>query len=115
MTTEDGRAMHPVTLSGLFVRQARRAGLPQIRRHDLRHLVASILLARASTPSGSASLPGQAAVVRCGLVRGSSGTSGQPNVKVPENTSVRVGIRVPLCRLVLPQVDEHGQGRDEGF
>ena len=26
ITTEDGRAMHPETLSGLFVRQARRAG-----------------------------------------------------------------------------------------
>ena len=107
--------MHPVTLSGLFVRQARRAGLPQIRRHDLRHLVASILLARASTPSGSASLPGQAAVVRCGLVRGPRGQVASPTSRCPENTSVGVGIRVPLCRLVLPQVDEHGQGRDEGF
>ena len=28
ITTEDGRPMHPETLSGLFVRQARRAGLP---------------------------------------------------------------------------------------
>jgi hypothetical protein len=27
--------MHPETLSGLFVRQARRAGLPPIRLHDL--------------------------------------------------------------------------------
>ena len=74
--------MHPVTLSGLFVRQARRAGLPQIRRHDLRHLVASILLARASTPSGSASLPGQAAV--CVVVWFVDlGDKWPANVKVP--------------------------------
>jgi integrase len=50
ITTEDGRPMHPETLSDLFVRQARRAGLPQIRLHDLRHSVASILLARGVHP-----------------------------------------------------------------
>jgi integrase len=50
VTTEDGRLMHPETLSGLFVRQARRAGLASIRLHDLRHSVASILLARGVHP-----------------------------------------------------------------
>jgi hypothetical protein len=50
ITTEDGRPFHPETLSGLFVRQARRAGLPPIRLHDLRHSVASILLARGVHP-----------------------------------------------------------------
>jgi integrase len=50
ITTEDGRLMHPETLSGLFVRQAKRAGLPPIRLHDLRHSVASILLARGIHP-----------------------------------------------------------------
>jgi integrase len=39
-----------VPLSGLFVRQARRVGLPQIRLHDLRHSVASILLAQGVHP-----------------------------------------------------------------
>jgi integrase len=50
VTTEDGRPMHPEWLSGLLVRQARRAGLPQIRLHDLRHSVASILLAQGVHP-----------------------------------------------------------------
>jgi Phage integrase family len=50
ITTEDGRAMHPETLSGLFVRQAKHAGLPPIRLHDLRHSVASILLAQGVHP-----------------------------------------------------------------
>jgi integrase len=50
ITTEDGRPMHPESLSGLFVRQATRAGLPQIRLHDLRHSVASILLAQGVHP-----------------------------------------------------------------
>jgi integrase len=54
ITTEDGRPFHPETLSGLFVRQAKRAGLPPIRLHDLRHSVASILLARVSTRRWSA-------------------------------------------------------------
>jgi integrase len=52
VTTEDGRPFHPETLSGLFVRQAKRAGLPPIRLHDLRHSVASILLARGVHPIG---------------------------------------------------------------
>ena len=50
VTTEDGRPMHPETLSGLFVRQAKRVGLPPIRLHDLRHSVASILLAQGVHP-----------------------------------------------------------------
>jgi integrase len=50
ITTEDGRPLHPETLSGLFVRQAKRAELPPIRLHDLRHSVASILLAQGVHP-----------------------------------------------------------------
>jgi integrase len=48
--TEDGRPMHPESLSSLFVRQAKRAGLSPIRLHDLRHSVASILLAQGVHP-----------------------------------------------------------------
>jgi integrase len=50
ITTEDGRPMHPETLTGLFVRQTKRVGLPPIRLHDLRHSVASILLAQGVHP-----------------------------------------------------------------
>jgi site-specific recombinase XerD len=42
--------MHSETLSGQFIRQAKRAGLPPIRLHDLRHSVASILLAAGTHP-----------------------------------------------------------------
>ncbi len=54
--------MHPETLSGLFVRQARRAGLPPIRLHDLRHSVASILLARDVHPKVVSELLGHATI-----------------------------------------------------
>jgi integrase len=62
ITTEDGRAMHPETLSGVFVRQAKRAGLPPIRLHDLRHSVASILLARGVHPKVVSELLGHATI-----------------------------------------------------
>jgi integrase len=62
ITTEDGRPMHPETLSGLFVRQARRVGLPPIRLHDLRHSVASILLARGVHPKVVSDLLGHATI-----------------------------------------------------
>jgi integrase len=54
--------MHPETLSGLFVRQARRAGLPPIRLHDLGHSVASILLARGVHPKVVSELLGHATI-----------------------------------------------------
>jgi integrase len=62
ITTEDGRPMHPETLSGVFVRQARRVGLPPIRLHDLRHSVASILLARGVHPKVVSELLGHATI-----------------------------------------------------
>jgi integrase len=62
ITTEDGRPMHPETLSGLFVRQARRAGLPPIRLHDLRHSVASILLAAGTHPKVVSELLGHSSI-----------------------------------------------------
>ena len=48
-------------------------------------------------PEGGQRPAGQAAAVSCSFVCGSGGTSGQSNVKVSRNTSVGVGIRVPLC------------------
>jgi integrase len=62
ITTEDGRPMHPETLSGVFVRQARWVGLPPIRLHDLRHSVASILLARGVHPKVVSELLGHATI-----------------------------------------------------
>jgi integrase len=62
ITTEDGRPMHPETLSGLFVRQAKQAGLPQIRLHDLRHSVASILLAQGVHPKVVREMLGHATI-----------------------------------------------------
>jgi integrase len=62
ITTEDGRPFHPETLSELFVRQAKRVGLPPIRLHDLRHSVASILLARAVHPKVVSEMLGHATI-----------------------------------------------------
>ena len=62
ITAEDGRPMHPETLSGVFVRRAKRAGLPPIRLHDLRHSVASILLARGVHPKVVSDMLGHATI-----------------------------------------------------
>jgi integrase len=62
ITAEDGRPLHPETLSGQFVRQAKRAGLPPIRLHDLRHSVASILLARGVHPKVVSDMLGHATI-----------------------------------------------------
>jgi integrase len=62
ITTEDRRPLHPETLSGLFVRQAKRVGLPPIRLHDLRHSVASILLARGVHPKVVSEMLGHATI-----------------------------------------------------
>ena len=43
-TDEIGRPVHPSTFSRLFVACARRAGLPTIRLHDLRHTYATVAL-----------------------------------------------------------------------
>ena len=43
-TREDGSALHPDAVSGLFERQIEAAGLPRIRLHDLRHTWASLAL-----------------------------------------------------------------------
>jgi integrase len=41
-THEDGRALHPASVTDLFERQAMAAGLPPIRFHDLRHIHGTI-------------------------------------------------------------------------
>jgi hypothetical protein len=53
---------HPETLSVLFVRQANQAGLPPIRLHDLRHSIASILLAAGTHPKVVSELLGHSSI-----------------------------------------------------
>ena len=48
--------------SGLFVREAKQLGLPPIRLHDLRHSVASILLARGVHPKVVSEMLGHATI-----------------------------------------------------
>jgi integrase len=49
-TNEVGEPVHPSALSRLFVSSARRAGLPTIRLHDLRHTYATVALAAGVHP-----------------------------------------------------------------
>ena len=44
-TREDGSQLHPDTVTTVFERLHREAGLPPIRLHDLRHTAASLALA----------------------------------------------------------------------
>ena len=60
--TEDGRALQPWRVSFLFQQQRRRAGLPQIPLHGLRHTYATLALSsginpRASTTTASITAP----------------------------------------------------------
>jgi hypothetical protein len=66
----------------------------------------------ADRPEGG--LSGQAAGVSCGSFVDPAERVASPTSRCLENPSVGVGIRVPLCRLALPRVDENGQRRDEG-
>lgn len=43
-TREDGTPIHPETLTKVFQRRVRKAGLPRIRLHDLRHTHATLAL-----------------------------------------------------------------------
>ena len=49
-TTPLGRYIHPNTLYRQFKELLEKAGLPDVRFHDLRHSVASLLLARGIHP-----------------------------------------------------------------
>ncbi len=49
-TAEDGNAMRPGHLTQTFDRRAKRAGVPVIRLHDLRHTHATLLLAGGAHP-----------------------------------------------------------------
>jgi integrase len=48
--TEDGQPYHPERVSKLFGQAAKRAGLPRIRLHDLRHTYATLALAAGVHP-----------------------------------------------------------------
>jgi integrase len=52
-TLEDGTRIHPTRFSAWFSQHARRAGLPVIRLHDLRHSYATAAL------NSTAGIPGQ--------------------------------------------------------
>ena len=49
-TREDGESYHPERVSKLFVQAAKRAGLPRIRLHDLRHTYATVALSAGVHP-----------------------------------------------------------------
>jgi integrase len=49
-TREDGSPLHPETVSDHFERRVRRAGLPRIRFHDLRHTYATLALEAGMKP-----------------------------------------------------------------
>jgi integrase len=49
-TKEDGEPHHPERVSKLFIQAAKRAGLPRIRLHDLRHTYATLALSAGVHP-----------------------------------------------------------------
>jgi integrase len=46
----DGSLLHPNTMSSAFARLTKKAGLPRIRFHDLRHTAATLMLANGEHP-----------------------------------------------------------------
>ena len=49
-TTRTGGALDPVNLTKAFKRLLKKAGLPEVRFHDLRHTAATFLLAQGVDP-----------------------------------------------------------------
>lgn len=82
-TREDGSPIHPELLADWFVSHAKRAGLPRIRLHDLRHSYATAGLA--------AGIPAKVVSERLG--------------------HASVGITLDTYSHVLPSMDEEAAGR----
>ncbi len=59
---ERGQTMRPYTLTGKLERILRRAGLPKIRFHDLRHTCATLLLAKGVNPKIVSEMLGHASI-----------------------------------------------------
>ena len=57
-TQEDGEPYHPERVSKLFVQAAKKAGLPRIRLHDLRHTYATLALSGGSASQDRLRAPG---------------------------------------------------------
>jgi integrase len=106
--TEDGRPFHPETLSGLFVRHAKRAGLPPIRLHDLRHSVASILLARGVHPKVVSEMLGHAIIALTWIPTATSSrrSSRKRRVSLSPPSSI-----LPQRRLKRPRRGKSGPSR----
>ena len=62
LTREDGRPLHPDWFRRSFERRARRAGLPPIRFHDLRHTHATLALKAGVHPKVISELLGHSTV-----------------------------------------------------
>ena len=60
--SEDGEPLDPGVLSHSFSRIAKRAGLEDVRFHDLRHTFASLMLVRGAKPKVISEALGHAAV-----------------------------------------------------
>jgi integrase len=59
---ERGQPMRPYTLTGKLERILKRAGLPKIRFHDLRHTCATLLLSKGVHPKFVQELLGHATI-----------------------------------------------------
>ncbi len=59
---ERGQPMRPYTLTGKLERSLKRAGLPHIRFHDLRHTCATLLLSKGVHPKFVQELLGHATI-----------------------------------------------------
>jgi integrase len=96
-TNEIGEPVHPSALSRLFVSSVRKAGLPKIRLHDLRHTYATVALAAGVHPKIVSERLGHATIA----------------VTLDLDSHVTPAIDAEAAALVASKIFDHSTARNE--
>ncbi|MGI8661927.1 MAG: hypothetical protein ACR2LQ_01795 [Acidimicrobiales bacterium] len=96
-TDGDGQPIHPHALSQAFERIARRAGVPMIRLHDLRHTHCTLLIKEGVRATRLYLWPSDR------QLKSSRTRRRAPDARVPACTIVAFSRRIALCWCAAPR------------